>query len=437
MKERQAGEMAETEEISGTGKRKPKSKRKYILIAILLILVATLAVAAYLYYRGVVYYQTHFFPNTNINGMDCSNMEAVPIISELESRIDGYALAVLGRDYRTGETDTVIGVITPTEIQLNYVGTGEAVESLLQQQDEFMWIMAYLDRRYVYTLEQDMTFDEKLLKSTVKSWDACKRKNMKIPEDAYISEYSEEKGGYEIIPETVGTELDVEKAISFIVEAVGAQEASVDLEVQGCYRDAAVKSDDRQLNLMVDNANKWLSTKIVYDWNGTKVVLDNEMLKDWVSLEEGKAVLDEEAVGAFVAEQANAYDTYGRRKNFMTTYGYDVSLPGRNYGWKTDVEGETKELTALIYQGSSIEKEPVYSIRARQKGANDIGNSYIEADMNSQHLYLYQDGQVVLETDFVSGTMVSTFDCVTPEGVFGMLYKSTDAVLIGEKLWSA
>ena len=116
----------------------------------------------------------------------------------------------------------------------------------------------------------------------------------------------------------------------------------------------------------------------------------------------------------------------------MTTYGYEISLPGRNYGWKTDVAGETEELIALIYQGSTIEKEPLYSIRARQKGSNDIGSSYLEADLNSQHLYLYQDGNLVLETDFVSGTMISDFGCVTPEGIFGMLYKSTDAVLVGE-----
>ncbi len=407
-------------------------KKRIILIAVLLIFVTTLAVAAYLYYRGVVYYRTHFFPNTNINGMDCGDMEAAPIINALEARIDGYALAVLGRDYETGESDTVLGVIAPDDIQLKYVGTREAVENLLRQQDELRWIEAYLDGRYIYSLEQGMTFDEELLEGVVKSWDACKRKNMQKPRDAHISEYSEELGGYEIIPETLSTEFDVESAIALIVEAVNGQEASVDLEEQGYYQDAAVRSDDKRLNRIVDTANKWLDTKVVYDWNGTEVVVDNELLKDWVSIEDGKAALDEEAVGAFVKEQADAYDTYGRRKNFMTTHGYEITLPGRNYGWKTDVEGETKELTALIYQGSSIEKEPLYSIRAMHKGTDDIGDSYVEADLNAQHLYLYQDGNLVLETDFVSGTMISDFGCVTPEGVFGLLYKSTDAVLIGE-----
>lgn len=37
----------------------------------------------------------------------------------------------------------------------------------------------------------------------------------------------------------------------------------------------------------------------------------------------------------------------------------------------------------------------------------------------------------MVETDFVSGTMVSTYDCVTPEGIFGLAYKTKNAVLKG------
>ena len=38
---------------------------------------------------------------------------------------------------------------------------------------------------------------------------------------------------------------------------------------------------------------------------------------------------------------------------------------------------------------------------------------------------------MVFETDFVSGSMSSTPDCVTPPGVFGITYKTTNAVLRG------
>lgn len=411
-------------------KRKSK-KKKYVIIGIFFILFILLAAGGYIYYRGVTFYSTHFFPNTNINGIDCSDQEAAFITEALDSRIEGYALAVIGRDYKTGESGAVIGVVAPGDIRLGYTDSAEAVTAFLQEQNEFRWIEAYLDGEYSYSLERDVVFDQALLESAVRGWEACKSDNMQAAENAYISEYSEESGGYEIISETSGTEFDVDAAIAFISEAVSEQEASVDLEELGCYQEASIRSDDRGLNSAVETANKWLGTKIVYDWNGTEVVLDRELLKDWISMEDGRPRLDEEAVADYVKEQADAYDTYGKKKNFMTTHGFEVTLSNRSYGWKTDMAGEAEELRMLIYQGSTIEKEPLYSITARHKGTDDLGDSYVEADLSNQHLYLYQDGEIVLETDFVSGTMASSRGCVTPEGIFGITYKTMNAVLKG------
>ncbi len=427
----------EADEIVGGEKRSQgakagKSKKKrYIMTGILVILLLLCGFAIFGYYRAALYYETHFFPNTSINGVDCSNMEVEPVINLLDVRIQNYVLEVIGRDYKTGESGTVLGTVSADDIQLNFGDTRAAVEGFLNQQEEFKWIWAYLNGEYSYFLEQGVFFDEELLKDAVKGWDACKKANMLKAKSAYISDYSEESGTYGIIPETIGTEMDVEKAVQLIMDAVNRQDGEVDLEEGECYAEAAVRQDDKKLIETVDSVNKWLATKITYDWNGTEVELDYRTLHDWISLENGEPVLDEEQVTAFVKEQALQYDTYGKKKSFTTTLGVELTLNSRNYGWKTDTENEAKELVQLIYQGSATEREPVYSITARQKGANDVGSSYVEADLTNQHLYLYQDGEIVLESDFVSGTMISTYDCVTPEGIFGLSYKTKDAVLKG------
>lgn len=413
---------------AGSGRRK---KKRYIVPIVLFIFLIVLTLAVFGYYRAAVYYQTHFFPNTSINGVDCSNMEAEPVIKLLDVRIQDYVLEVKGRDYRTGDAGAVLGTIAAGDIGLNFGDTKAAVEYYLEQQDELKWIGAYLNGSYPYFLEQGLYFDEKLLRDTVQGWDAFRKENMVRAENAYISGYSEESGTYEIIPETSGTELDMEKSVQMIVEAVNHQAAEVDLEEGACYVEASVRQDDKKLTEAVDTANKWLGTRVVYDWNGTKVELDYNTLHDWISMESGKPVLDEEQVTAFVKEQASLYDTYGRKKSFTTALGEEITLTRVKYGWKTDTAGEAKELVELIYQGSVTEKEPAYSITAMQKGTNDIGDSYVEADLTNQHLYLYQDGEIVLESDFVSGTMSSDYGCVTPEGIFGLSYKTRDAVLKG------
>ncbi len=403
-------------------------KRKGILIAGSIFLVLLLA-AVGAYGGGTVYYQSHFLPNTSINGMDCGNRNAAEVVQMLDERINSYTLEVRGRDYRTGEPGALLGRVEPTEIHLAFDGTGEAVEAFLDGQGALGWIQAYFGKAASYELVQGVVFDQELLSSTVAAWDACKKENMLKPQDAYIGGYCEDTHCYEIIPETGGAQLDTEKLVQLAGEAILQQESSLDLEGQDCYTEAAVKQEDKLLTDAVDTINSWLGTKITYDWNGAEVILDYETLKDWVSIEEGVPVLDEDQVAEFVKAQAKQYDTYGKKRNFTTTLGVELTLPSGYYGWKTDREAEKEELVELIYQGSVTDREPVYSNTAMQKGMDDIGDSYVEVDITHQHVYLYQEGELVLETDCVTGN--TSLDRATPEGVFCIAYRQKNAVLRG------
>ena len=67
-------------------------------------------------------------------------------------------------------------------------------------------------------------------------------------------------------------------------------------------------------------------------------------------------------------------------------------------------------------------------------GDSDIGNSYVEVDLDNQHVYVYKDGNLVTETDCVSGKAVNGNS--TPEGTYGITYKERDAELVGENYTS-
>lgn len=67
---------------------------------------------------------------------------------------------------------------------------------------------------------------------------------------------------------------------------------------------------------------------------------------------------------------------------------------------------------------------------ANSHGANDYGDSYVEINLTAQHLFLYRNGLLVMETDFVSGN--TSKDCGTPAGAFGITYTEKDAVLRGD-----
>lgn len=402
-----------------------KSKKKVLKI---IVAAASILVAVFLIAYGSValYYQSHFFPNTYINGVDCSNLEAEEAAPLVEALIQNYRLEVRGR-FNEKLEQGVLGDITASDIDLQFVDTQTAIETVLQQQNNMFWMEILIGKRYGISLMQGVSYDEEMLKAYVTKWDAFRKGTE--PKDAYISDYSEEKNGYEIIAETYGTKLDIDGALESIQAAVLMQETELTLE-DSLYETANITAEDKTLNERVNTINTWLSAEIIYDWNGSKIVVDKELLRDWISFVDGEPRLDEEAVAEFVAEKAKELDTYGKRRNFVTTQGAEITLPSGAYGWKTDKEGETEELIQLIYEGGTVEKEPLYLSKGRQKGMNDIGSSYVEADLTNQHLYLYYKGSLVLETDFVSGIM-SDPGCITPYGVFGLTYKTTNAVLRG------
>ena len=85
--------------------------------------------------------------------------------------------------------------------------------------------------------------------------------------------------------------------------------------------------------------------------------------------------------------------------------------------------------------GGEITREPVYSQEALYRGTDDIGNTYIEIDYTNQHLYYFEDGELVLDTDIVSGNISKGNG--SPDGVFKIVYKQRDATLVGEDYESA
>ena len=54
----------------------------------------------------------------------------------------------------------------------------------------------------------------------------------------------------------------------------------------------------------------------------------------------------------------------------------------------------------------------------------------MEINLTAQHLFVYKDGEKVLETDFVSGNASTNMN--TPDGVYGITYKERYSVLVGE-----
>lgn len=248
--------------------------------------------------------------------------------------------------------------------------------------------------------------------------------------DASISSYNE-KTGFVIIPESQGTELDMEKLHAAVKEALAAGRSSLDLDAAGCYRQITVRSDDPALNELLNAMNRCASMTITYQFGNHSETLNGSVIASWLTggSQNGPDVR-QDAVAAYVAELASKYDTAGTSRTFHTSRGTEVQLTGP-YGWKIDQAAETAALTAAIAAGESVTREPVYSSQAASHDGADYGTTYVEVDIAGQHVYFYKDGQLAWEAPCVTGNLSKGYG--TPDGIYGLYYKQEDKVLRGPK----
>ncbi len=379
-----------------------------------------IAAAIVAVYLGLaVYFSSHFYFNTVINGEDYSAKSVGYVQNHILDTSGHYSLTIQGRD-------EITDLITSSDIVLTPEFGNEFAE-IIEKQDPFSWPYS-LFRTSEYTVDTMVTYSKEELDKKIDELEFFKPENIRQPKNAYLSDYTE--NGYQIIPEDKGTTPIRQNVYKAIENAVDALAKSVDLDKEGCYTDAEVTSEDPELKEECEQKNKLTGVEITYVFGEDTEVLDGNTIKDWLTVSDNGIDLDPELVREYVNGLSRKYDTWGKEREFKTTSGNMITITEGAYGWWTNRPEETAELIQVIKSGQSGLRSPVYRAMAAQYGEDDIGDTYVEIDLTSQHLWVYKDGQMVVESDFVSGNVSKGYG--TPVGIYGITYKERDATLRGE-----
>ena len=122
----------ETENITDSEPRKRGGKAKGIALGLAAVIVVVLAAG---YVSVAKSYSTRFLPASQINGIDCSDMDAAEALARLTPSVKDYVLEVKGRDLLTGESGALLGRVTVSDVDMHYEGIQRSVESALSQQN--------------------------------------------------------------------------------------------------------------------------------------------------------------------------------------------------------------------------------------------------------------------------------------------------------------
>lgn len=386
---------------------------------IVTVLAVSLLAAVYI---GISYfYTTHFFPRTTVSGRDVGGYSLQQLKDEITAEIHSYALTIQPRE---GREEKLYG----SDIGLEPMWEGK-IESFLNRQNAFSW-PAEIFRKKELRGNLLVSYDAQRLDFLVDGLFCMDEKNQTAPKDADVV-FQDKTGQFEVSPCVMGTEIDKEQMYVAVALAIGGLQESLSLEESGVYVNPRVYEDDGRLKEAAEKMNDFAKAEITFEMGKKTQVLDVHTFKDWIKLNKKlKPVIDKEKVAGYVSDLAAACNTCYSKKKLKTSYGVTVEIEDSHYGWKVDCEKEKKQIVSEIRAGKAVTREPGYLMTANSHGKNDYGNSYVEINLTSQHLFLYKKGKLVLDTDFVSGNLAKNHG--TPTGAYGITYTQKDATLRGE-----
>jgi len=361
-----------------------------------------------------------FASDTVVNEMDVSGMTQ----EDLERQIKEYSLTVT---YRDEQGEKASETISGADFGMTLGSNAEAVSNILEKQGIWQYLAGEGGN---HELDDLIEYDEAKLAAILEQLACFDAERFTTPENAYISEYSETEG-YQIVPETAGNILDEEKAHALILDAVQGMEQKIDLSEKDCYQKAEVTSEDKRLNRTLEQLNTYAGAKITYRFDSKKEVLDGKTVSKWLKVnKKGKVVIQKDKVNKFVSKLRRKYDTIFSSRKFKTSYGKTVLVTGGDYGWWMNCQKEEKELLKLIKAGKRTKRTPEYYQMAQSYGKKDYGDTYVEINLATQHVFLYVKGKKILETDCVTGNSSRGYD--TPVGTYSITYTERNATLNGE-----
>ena len=408
--------MGKAKKIKAVKRRKTGKDRK---VKALWIIGGVLAVICLIYVAISVYFMSHFFVNTKINGKNFSGKTASDVEKYLQTNIKDYKLTILENE---GRQDVISG----SEIGLEY-RAGTETEKLLKDQNGFAWPKAFFTENS-RKVSVNVSYNEESLNQRISQLSCLQTEQ--TPAENAKPEFDGNQ--YVIKPEVYGNAVDKERLTEQVKVHITEFQPQLDMVETKCYAKPKYTEDSKEVQEACDAMNKYVNASITYPMN-EPVVVDKALISQWLQVDgEMKVSLNTEAMRQWFTAFGDKYDTQGTTRTFTTPAGKSATVTGGTYGWSIDEDTELVNLQNSILNGEVVTREPAYYAggTAAAHSGQDWGNTYAEVDMSAQHMWYIQNGQVVLETDVVTGEPIPSK--ITPEGVYSLMWKQPNSVLVGD-----
>ena len=384
---------------------------------------------AIIYVGFAIFFQSHFLPNTKVNGEDVSWKG----VDELAAHIHEQ-----GAQYKVHVTGDGIDLSIPSkDIDFAYDGDAYAEEAG-NQIPAWQWPreVAYPQN---YSATGAISFDEAKLDKIVRDEVAKVNKKAKGPKNATMT-FSEEEDKFVTVPDALGTKIEPDPVVKKVSKTVQTMQPEAVLGDEELVQ-PTIREDNETLLAGVDKANMLLDSDIHLNIAGTDAkALTRDQIRSWVSLNSKcNLTVNEDAIREWAqGPLSEEFDTVGNARTYTRPDGKEITVDesaiadNGSYGWVLDGESLAATIASNLREGKTdaIDVPMLRTADSWNPNGKEWPNRYIDVDLAEQVARMYDDSsKVIWETSFVSGNPI--YDGGTHPGAYYIFEKESPMILIG------
>ena len=372
------------------------------------------------YIAVAVYFSSHFYEDTEIYGIDCSQKSVEEVKKLVADKLDEYRLEVKERG---GASE----YLSADQIDLKFVDNS-SIDRMARAQRSYIWpIMLMMERDDMAGVA--FSYDQKKALTAFKDLECMNPIYTKAPTDAYVQVTD---SGFEVVKETEGNTLNPETTAKALYAALDGGKSVLDLEEEDCYLKPDLYSDDEALVAEAEAKDALVQADITYEFGSRQERVNAPVIAQWITqAADGSYVIDDVEVTEYVESLAAKYDTFGLPRQFYTSLGTTVTLTDGDYGWCMDQDATVVDLLNALESGYQGTMEPQYTYTAMSREENDIGDTYVEICISQQVMWCYKDGVCIVYTPVVTGNP-NKGNATPSNGVWSIDAKMQNYTLVGE-----
>lgn len=377
--------------------------KKRIAIISLIALVA-------IYVIGIITFSGRIVPNTNLGEMKLSMIKFDDLNYQVNQEFENESLVI---------NDEVI-----TDYQSSVTDLGASIDSekltldIKGNQNPFIWPLE-IAAKSNFELKDYITVDQDALASKLET-DGFFNTDNRITANPAKLELNPDTNNYEVVEATAGTVIDQDLLVEQVSKALYSLQSPIDTTES--YHLA--KNNVDQLTEQAEMLNQRINRNVSMEIGEDMIEVPKQLVAESLFINDDGAVdIDGTDIYNYLYDQSLQYDSSEVGFGYRTVIESDI-VPAYN----EIVAGLLDDGTDDIVGVAPINNEEDTfkpSVKTKEK-------TYIEISIGKQVMWVFKDGELLVQTPVVTGNAAQGWD--TPTGKYSIIDKETDKVLNGSSV---